>query len=176
MQLVMSEIMKEAINVNTEGVLVLASSKRLIEEFNTKEFSYEFPSGLRSLLVSNSIVALTTNEGDFVKLNLLFDKPLIWKNYDKVIEQTLIFEVGDELLIMNHAEFTMICAKHGDYREYGWPIRLNGPIEKGNYSLEVGIIYRGDEFEKHQVYFELDINFVSITVIEDPNQVYDIGE
>jgi len=160
----------------TEGVLVLASSSALKDKYNFEEFDYDFPNGFSDLSDSNSIIALTTSEGDDLQVIIQSENSLQKSKYDKVITQYLNIQKSDELLILSHAEFIMICnRKNGDYKEYGWPIKFKESIESGQYKVELGIKDVSEEFEKYQAYFVIKINIERTSDTLTPNEVFDIG-
>jgi hypothetical protein len=169
--------MKKEFNIVTEGVLVIASSSALKSEYSEKEFDYDFPNGLSRLLDKNNVIALTTSEGDDLKITIELDTPIDWTKYEKVINQYLtITDENDELLIMSHAEFTMICRhKKGDYKKYGQSLEFVNRLKKGLYKIEIGIIYTGDDYDKHQTSFNLKINISETQEDVNSNEVFDIG-
>ena len=169
--------MEKEFMIITEGVLVLASAAALKNKYNTEEFDYDFPNGFSDLLESNSIIALTSSEGDDLIITTLVDSLLQRNEFDKVITQYLNIQKADELLMMSHAEFTMICSrKNGDYTEYGWPIKFRESIEPGFYKIEIGIKDISEYFEKYQAYFDLKINISQISTILTQNEVLDIAD
>lgn len=95
--------------------------------------------------------------------------------HDKIIVQYLSTDLEDELLIMNHAEFTMICDKGGNHVDYGWPIQYKESILKGIYEIQIGIRYTGNEFEEHQAYYEVKLNLKKAETKGIANQVMDFG-
>jgi hypothetical protein len=159
--------------ISTEGVLVIASARKLAEEYLDKSFNYAFPEGLSKLLDENSIIALTTSDGDHLVLNILPDEEKLIGDFDKVITQWIELKTDDQLLLLSHAEFTEICTKKGDYKLYGWPV---SKIDKqhGLYKVKIGVDDFRDNFDEIKAYFRLTI---SITRSEknEPNQVTEIG-
>ncbi len=143
--------------ISTEGVLFLASAKKLAEEYMDKSFNYDFPQGLSKLLDGNSIIALTTSDGDNVVLDILPDGEKLTGDFDKVITQWIELKIDDQLLILSHAEFTQICTKKGDYKIYGWPVKK---IDKGPglYQVRIGVDDFRDNFDEIETYFRLTIS------------------
>lgn len=168
--------MNKEFKIITEGVLLICSSKALINEYHNKAFDYNFPGGLAKLLGDNSIIALTTSEGDDLAIETKKGGSLRRSDFDKIIVQVMHFRAGDELLIMSHADFTMICDKGGDYRDYRWPIKYSEKIDPGNYKIEIGITDVSNEFDKYDAYFKLVINLSTYDAEMTPNQVFEIGE
>lgn len=122
-----NEIVRCQTDLNHEGVLILASSNRLKNFFRLAPFEYEFPKGIETLLKSNSIVAIQANDSRFETIidldNIIFEQTSI--------SGEIQFDgKKDKLLILNHADFTMICSKHeGDYEKYGWKHVIDIPID-----------------------------------------------
>lgn len=145
--------------ISTEGVLFLASAKKLAEEYMDKSFNYDFPQGLSKLLDGNSIIALTTSDGDNVVLDILPDGEKLTGDFDKVITQWIELKIDDQLLILSHAEFTQICTKKGDYKIYGWPVKK---IDKGPglYQVRIGVDDFRDNFDEIEAYFRLTISIL----------------
>lgn len=168
--------MNEEFKLITEGVLVLASSQSLKNKYSRVEFDYSFPSGLAELLNNNSIIALTTSDGDDLNIKVREGENLNRIKYDKFIEQTLHFTDFDELLILSHAEFTMICSNNkGDYKNYGWPLKFNRTIEQGYYHVQIGITDTSEDFEKYNGYFMLEISISKSDQAHIANEVFEIG-
>ena len=163
----------DSMKISKEGVLVLASAKRLAEEYMNKSFNYDFPEGLSKLLDENSIIALTTSDGDSIVLDILSDEEKLIGDFYKVITQWIELKSNDQILILSHAEFTQICTKKGDYKIYGWPVKKMDK-EQGLYKVKIGIDDFRDNFDEIEAYFRLTI---SITRSEqnEPNQVTEIA-
>lgn len=66
----------DKIKIISEGVLVLASSEGLKEEYKNKEFDYNFPNGIQNLLNSNQVIAINTLDGDDLLIEIIKDKEL----------------------------------------------------------------------------------------------------
>lgn len=169
--------MEKEIKIITEGVLIIASSSKLKTEYADKEFDYDFPEGFLHLLNNNSVIALTTNGGDNLIITTQYNKPLQRLDYHKVIDQYVSIQDNDELLIMSHADFTMICSsKQGDYKNYEWDLLFAEPIKSGNYKLEIGINDVSEEFERYQAYFDIKINIAPCEIALKSNEVYDLAD
>jgi hypothetical protein len=123
----------------TEGVLILASARKLQEEYEHVPFDYSFPYGLSRLLEQNAIIAITTTDGEDVALEILNDGEKLTGDFDKVITQWIELRSNDEILILSHAEFTSICSKKGDYLAYGWPVKKITGKEEGVYKVKIGV-------------------------------------
>jgi len=151
--------MKENFKLTTEGVLIIASSNSLKEKYKNEEFNYDFPNGISQLISDNSIIAITNSGGDNLLVEFSLEKEIDITEFDKVIEQSIELSENDELLILSHAEFTMICTKDGDYKNGEcWPIKFSKPIEKGKYLVQIAVIDVEEEFEKYNAYFKVIIN------------------
>jgi hypothetical protein len=157
-------------NISTEGVLILASAKKLAEEYKDKSFNYDFPEGLSKLLDENSIIALTTSDGDNIVLEILPDEVKLIGDFDKIITQWIELKSEDEILVLSHAEFTGICTKKGDYRIYGWPVKKIANKEEGVYKIKIGVDDFRDNFDEIQAYFRLTIS-ISRSEEKETNQV-----
>lgn len=106
--------------------------------YSTHKFNYNFPDGLEELLKSNSIIAINAYDWDFKTVidldNIENNKKAITSNIyveGKSFKSNLNFEgKDDKLLLLNHADFTMICDKNnGDYEKYGWKHIIAIPID-----------------------------------------------
>jgi hypothetical protein len=113
--------MKRFLELNTEGVLIIASTKGLKEYYAVRDFEYGFPDDLFELFKEGIIFAAVTDESiheliiitdDTEEVNLLEYKILANFNVLNVLED-------DRILVLDHATFTQICDwNHGDYHEY----------------------------------------------------------
>ncbi|WP_165750546.1 hypothetical protein [Cellulophaga sp. Z1A5H] len=169
--------MEDNFKLTTEGVLIIASSNSLKEKYKTEEFNYDFPDGLSQLILNNSIIAITNSGGDNLLVEFSLEKELDIIEFDKVIEQSIELSENDVLLILSHAEFTMICNKDGDYKnDKCWPIKFSKPIEKGKYLVQVAVIDVEEEFEKYNAYFKVNINLKKISEVLIPNFVCELCE
>jgi hypothetical protein len=157
-----------------EGVLILASAKKLAEEYADKFFNYDFPDGLSKLLGENSIVALTTSDGDDIVLEVLTKKEKLIGDFDKVITQWIELKSGDQLLILTHGEFTQICSKKGDYKIAGWPIKKIEGYEQGVYKVKIGVEDFRDNFDEIEAYFRLTIS-IAKSEEKEPNRVTEVA-
>jgi len=146
------------IQLVSEGVLVLASSKGLIAEYQNKEFDYNFPEGIKNVLYNNAIICLHTPDGDNLIIDELENIEFVKQKYDRIIEQYIEFDIDDELLIISHADFTMLCDKGGDYTKYGWPIEKLKIPDSGSYKISIGVKNVSDKFEKYSAYFLLTLS------------------
>ena len=122
--------MQDNFKLITEGVLIIASSNSLKRKYKNEEFNYDFPDGISQLIFDNSIITITNSGGDSLLVEFSMEKELDITEYDKVIEQSIELSENDELLILSHAEFTMICRKDGDFRnDKCWPIKFSKSID-----------------------------------------------
>ena len=150
--------MSEKFNLSTEGVLIIASSNALKKKYNTQEFDYNFPEGLDELIKQNLLVAITHSGGDYLIAECIYSKDLDYLEFDKVIEQSIKLSEDDELLVLSHAEFTMICDKDGDYKNFGSPVTYVKSNLNGMIKIQIGVIDTTEEFDKYQAYFRIKIN------------------
>ena len=120
------EIIRCETDMYHEGVLILCSSNRLKDFFETNEFSYDYPKGLSELLRQNIIIAIDSKDYEY---STILEKVKItdWRfGYYNSIN----FTDDDKLLILHHGDFAMICNNYrGDYKSYGWKHILVLPIE-----------------------------------------------
>jgi len=144
--------------MGTEGLLVIVSSNALKEKYANEAFDYNFPDGIEDLIKKNTIIAITNSNGDNLVVEFTKGNNIDIASFDRVIEQNLILTDNDELLILSHAEFTMICTKKGDYKLYGFPITFVKSISKGRHLIQIAINDVSDEFEKYNAYFKVTIN------------------
>ncbi|QWX85603.1 hypothetical protein H0I23_08175 [Cellulophaga sp. HaHaR_3_176] len=169
--------MVDNFKLTTEGVLIIASSNSLKRKYENEEFEYDFPDGINPLMMDNSIIAITNSGGDNLLVNFLLEKHIDVTKFDKVIEQSIELSEIDELLILSHTDFTMICSKDGNYKnEKCWPIKFSNPIEKGKYLVQIAIIDVEEDFEKYNAYFKVTINLIKKTEQLTPNFVCELCE
>ena len=169
--------MEDNFKLTTEGVLIIASSNSLKEKYKTDEFNYDFPDGLSQLILNNSIIAITNSGGDNLLVEFSLEKELDIIEFDKIIEQSIELSENDELLILSHTEFTMICDNDGDYKnDNSWPIKFSKPIEKGKFQVQIAVIDVEEEFEKYNAYFKVNINLKKISEVLTTNFVCELCE
>lgn len=161
--------------ISTEGVLVLASAKRLAKEYAEKEFDYHFPDGLSALLQQHSIIALTTMMGDSLIIDFVdeFDPTA---TVDNEIQQWIELEEDDLLLVLHHGEFTWICDAKGDYTQVHWsPVQKIANLSAGNYLVTIKIQDLSDQIDDFEAYFRLTVQLKkSEEVAPTENEVMDI--
>lgn len=110
-----------------EGVMILASSNKLKQYYSEREFDYNFPEGIRDLIAANYIIAVNSLDYEY---STIIELEKI-SNLEFGYFNTLELDSNDELLVLHHGDFTMICDKHhGDYKSYGWKHIISIPIEK----------------------------------------------
>lgn len=122
-----NKLIRMQTDLNHEGVLILCSSNGLKEFYKKNKFDYEYPQGLYSLF--NQKIAIAIDSKDFEYTTIIETVKITdWKSgYYNSID----FSDNDELLVLHHGDFTMICDKHGgDYISYGWKNIISIPIEK----------------------------------------------
>lgn len=121
------EIIRCETDMNHEGVLILASHKNLKKYYENNDFNSDFPSGISELLKERIVIAIECKDYDF-KTTLEKEKISEWLfGYIAAIQ----FEENDELLLLHHGDFTMICDNHnGDYKSYGRKHLISISIEE----------------------------------------------
>lgn len=151
-----------------EGVLVLASSKRLKQYYSQNEYNGNFPEGLSDLLENNIIIAINCLDHCFSTIVEIEETTLINIELANSIE----FEEDDKLLILHHGEFTMICNyNNGDYTKYRFKdIIITIPIESATKQI-MSISKSGQDDDG-----ELILQFVHEGSITTPNKLIDINE
>ena len=160
----------------TEGVLIIASSNSLKRKYKNEEFDYNFPEGINEMINQNSIIAITNSGGDNIIAEYEINKKIEYYDYDKVIEQSIELSDNDELLILSHSEFTMICDKDGNYKNYGFPITFSEPMKKGKYIVEIAVNDVSEEFEIYKAYFKIIINLKTLTGKKIENFICELCE
>ena len=142
-----NEVVRVETGLYHEGVLILASSNQLKKFYSSHQFNYDFPKGLTGLLENYSIIAINAYDSSF---EIVVDLDDIEENQKaitstvfvegKSIKSNIHFEgEEDELLILNHADFTMICNNHkGNYKDYGWKHIISIPMNhKGKKGFKI---------------------------------------
>ena len=120
-----NDIVRRISNVSHEGVLIIASSKRLKEYYTNNKFDYDFPKGINELIDKRIIIAINCWDYDFETI-IEIEK---FTNINSDLINSIEFEKDDELLILNHSQFTMMCHFNGgDYKQHG-DIITPTPIE-----------------------------------------------
>ena len=162
--------------LSTEGVLVLASARGLEKEYAEKEFDYDFPEGLAQLLAEHAAVALTTESGDELLIDLHLNQPVPDVPFDHEINQYLYLQADDELLVLSHADFTQICAhKKGDYTQHRTSVEKIDIPAPGLYHVNIRVEDVGDRFDDLEAYFRLSITLNRVEGSAEPNTVSDIS-
>ena len=80
--------------------MIFASAQGLACEYKEKEFDYDFPDGLSKLLEQQTIIALTTQDGDELIVEFSDSDTSIQENFDREIEQVIKLLPQDKLLIL----------------------------------------------------------------------------
>lgn len=110
-----------------EGVLCLCSSNQLKQFYSNNEFNYEYPQGLYEIFKQK--IAFVIDSKDFEYDTIIETEKI--SNWNFGLYNTIKFTENDELLILHHGDFTMICDNHnGDYQSFGWKNIISIPIEK----------------------------------------------
>jgi hypothetical protein len=103
----------------TEGVLTILSKVGLKKYFENEEFNYDYPEGILPIINKGSLIALTTESGEEVRLIITTNGMNEFEGYEEIGDQKLFVHTKDELYILNHAEFTQICDwQKGDIDKY----------------------------------------------------------
>ena len=161
-----NDVVRRISNVSHEGVLIVASSNRLKRHFATNDFDYDFPGGLNELLESNIIIAINCLDYSFTTILEAEKLSSISVN----LLNNIKFEQDDELLILNHSQFTMICHYNkGDYTKHG-DIITSVPIDSSHQQC-MAISKSGDGYEG-----ELIIQFVNHNTSMESNYLIQIDE
>lgn len=158
-----------------EGVLIIASSNQLKNYYAQNDFDYEFPKGIEELVENGFIIAILADDESFetvLDFEMDLNKPESFQS-----GQLKTYGKDDEILLLNHADFTMICDKHkGDYKDYGWKhiISFASPT---NDSLNFAI-WKAKSGENQKMIFNIDEkvnetrNLIGIQEIPTHNNVY----
>lgn len=114
--------MRRFLQLDTEGVLIIASTKGLKKYYSSRDFEYGFPDDLFELFKEGIIFAAVTEES-ISELIIINDDSEIVNLLDYKIHanfNVLNVQEDDRILVLDHATFTQICDwNHGDYNEYG---------------------------------------------------------
>lgn len=162
-----NQVIRSETNIYHEGVLILASSKKLIEYYSSREFDGAFPEGIQDLITSNSIIAI--NCWDYCFETIIEIDKITDANYG--LSSFIEFEEDDKLLFMHHGDFTMTCSNHkGDYEKHGWKSII--PIEVKQPGLqEIKISRSGGDYDG-----QLLFQFRNRSKTEGSNKLIDIKE
>ena len=148
-----NDVVRRMSNVSHAGVLIIASSKRLKEYYSNNKFNYDFPVGIKDLIDKKIIIAINCLDYDFETI-LETEK---FTRINDTLVSSIEFKEEDELLILNHSQFTMICHyNEGDYSKHGdliTPIQIESPgiqkmsfaRSKENYDGEMIIQFNNNE-------------------------------
>ncbi|MEO1518438.1 MAG: hypothetical protein AAFV95_25695, partial [Bacteroidota bacterium] len=108
--------------------------------FSSHKFEYDFPKGIEKLMASNSIIAINAKDWEF---DTIIDLDKVEQNRQaitstlsvdgKSVSSQIHFKgTEDDLLLLNHADFTMICSNcQGDYQTYPWKHIISVPMSSG---------------------------------------------
>lgn len=130
-----------------EGVLCLCSSNHLKQFYANNKFDYEYPQGLYEIFKQK--IGFVIDSKDYEYTTIIETKKITDWNYG--LYNSIDFKEDDELLILHHGDFTMICDKHnGDYQSYGWKNIISIPI-KGNKNQVMLIAKPKDEEDKRVI-------------------------
>lgn len=162
--------------ISTEGVLILASAQGLLDEYQGKEFDYDFPDGLSNLLKRQAIIALTTQDGDDLIIEFVDADSGIEEDFDREIAQVITLAPQDQLLILSHAQFTEICDANGNSEGYRWPIEKIEPIAAGKYLVNIKIKDTASDFDTYKAYFKLSISMTKVAHSYVINEVVDLSD
>jgi len=160
----------------TEGVLILASAQALRTEYHNKKFNYDFPEGLNDLLSDHRIIALTTNNGNNILVEFYIDQELPKSEYSKQIKQFIRIQEFDELLVLSHADFTMLCNKEGKTELFSWPIKKIQNLKSSIYIVSIGIEDTTNNYEKYGVYFKISIALNPVAQSDCMNNILDVAD
>ena len=167
--------------ISTEGVLVLTSAKGLANTYKNKTFDYSFPEGLADILEAHVAIALQTSDGD--ELVIEFEDEETDETPDNEIIRYIRLASEDELLVLSHADFTMICSNNqGDYRQYGRSIEKIENIAEGLYEVKIKVwnpieVDEDDEEEEEEGwFFRLSISMKPVEEALHGNEVMEITD
>jgi len=121
-----NKVIRIQTSLNHEGVLCLCSSNQLKQFYSNNEFDYEYPQGLYELFKHKIAFVIDSKDYDYTII-IETEKITDWKFG---LYNTIKFTDKDELLILHHGDFKMICDNHkGDYNSYGLKNLISIPIE-----------------------------------------------
>ena len=113
-------------SLNHEGVLCLCSSNHLKKFYSNNKFDYKYPQGLYELFKQK--IAFVIDSKDYDYTTIIETKKITDWNFG--LYNSIDFIEDDELLILHHGDFTMICDNHnGDYKSYGLKNIISIPIK-----------------------------------------------
>lgn len=122
-----NELIRIQTSMNHEGVLCLCSSNQLKKYYSNNEFNYEYPQGLYELFKQKIAFVIDSKDYEY-DIILEIEKITEWRFG---LYNEIKFTKNDELLILHHGDFTMICDNHnGNHQSYGWKNIISIPIEK----------------------------------------------
>lgn len=154
------EVIRCETDMYHEGVLTLCSSNRLHEFYKENKFNYEYPHGLYELFKEKIVIAVDSKDYEYTSI---VETEKI-SNLKSGYHNSINFTDEDELLILHHGDFTMICDNHkGDYKSYGWKHVIRIPIEKKK--DQVILVAKPEDLMDKKVIFQ----FVNIERRQDKN-------
>lgn len=92
----------------TDGVWLLCSKEGLKNYFLDKDFNYDFPEGVLPLVDLGIAIAIVTETCEEVQGQII-NTAAEAESYDLISEQNFYVAPADEVYILSHAEFTLIC-------------------------------------------------------------------
>lgn len=156
-----SDVVRSITNQYHEGVLILASAKRLKEYYSSNIFNGKYPDGIKELLEKEIIIAIECGDHSFTTIV----ETERFSKVNKNLANTIVFHQDDKLLVLHHGQFSMICNhKNGDYAKYGFKdLIISVDIELPG-DQEIIISRCGEEEDG-----ELILQFNNIEIANDSN-------
>ena len=156
--------------LNTEGVLLVCSTKSLFERYSSQSFNYDFPDGILDNINAGELLAAVNVSGDPIRVTLRIDEDLqLEKEWEDVAVFHLQVKEEDRLTLLSHAEFTQICSSHkGNINNYDFfePQKFIDNLSVGWHEVEV--FARELDFEEEEVYSEILLSFTNAGQLEFP--------
>lgn len=157
--------------------MVLASSRGLQNAYAAADFDYRFPEGLQDLFETSTVIALTTSDADELEVEVRVSEDFLHGAFDLELNQHLVLEEGDDLLVLSHASFTMICDHHGgDHAASPMPVDTVAGIAAGTYKVNVCVENQYDHEDADFLQsYKLIVSLMEVPEVRWENRVMDLS-
>lgn len=169
--------MKHEFILETGGVLCLISKEGYKKYLESKDFNYDYPEGILPLINEGSLIALTTESTEEVKVIFTSEGMNNYEGFNEIGDQKLFIHPNDELFILDHGSFTQIGDWHKgdiDKFEFHTEKQFIPDLKLGWYliSLFAKEVPQEDEddadYDENKEYFDFEIMINVAWLKEDP--------
>jgi hypothetical protein len=137
------DIITESFKIaDDDGLLLIASRKKLLQRYAAQPFNYDFPEALLEGMNAGELVAwMTETEGTFsivINIGDVFDYSAMEKaGWQAMKNYRLFIEDDDELLVLPYSQYSFTCAQNQGQVEMFEGLNRAMPISKGWYRVDI---------------------------------------